>query len=55
MEYKNYIIELNADNIYNYKPATYCFYNKNETDGHVSWGKTIKDCKIQINDIIKNK
>ena len=50
--YKGYIIILNPDNIYNYKPATYIYYRDEDTDGKVGWGETVQECKDFIDDEI---
>ena len=50
MEYKNHIIQINPDNIYNYPPAKYCYFHKDDTEGNVNWGVSIEHCKEQIDE-----
>lgn len=51
MVYKNYIIEKNKYNIYNFNAATYAFRHEDDTDGQEFWGETIEQCKELIDDL----
>lgn len=49
------MINVNASNIYNYKPCTYILQHEDETDGRADYGETIDECINKINEIYEDE
>lgn len=55
IKYRCYMINVNASNIYNYKPCTYILQHEDETDGRADYGETIDECINKINEIYEDE
>ena len=52
-KYKDYIIELNKHNFYNYKPHQYLYYHADETDGKFFNAESIEQAKQEIDLLVQ--
>ena len=54
-KYKGYVIELNPYNQAGHPNTTYSFYNENDSDETMGTGRSIEDCKEQIDYLIDDR
>ena len=54
-KYKGYVIELNPYNQAGHTNTTYSFYNENDSDETMGTGRSIEDCKEQIDYLIDDR
>lgn len=52
VEYEGYMIQPNDNNYYNDPRFAYEFYNLNDDEESIGHGRSIQDCKEQIDDLI---